>query len=427
MVSALVVTVGLASADFVGHTNREIQAAVDRVAAHGGGEVRLLAGTYDMEDSLHLRSRVRIRGEGEKTILRKLPSVTSALSADLGYGHYDVSLAEPDKFRVGMGVHIHDDRSGGFYDTVATLTWREGDRFGLSRMLNHDYGRYANCVVTSIFPVISGYHLEGVVVENLTIDGSKAENAYLNGCRGGGVFLLQAHDVKLRGLHVRDYNGDGISFQQCRRTLIEDCLLEANAGLGLHPGSGSVGAVLRRNTCRRNGSDGIFYCLRVSYSLCQGNTIEDNGGFGISIGGRDTDHLIRGNTIRHNAKQGVYFREGDLAMAGSRNLLEGNTLEGNCVREGAAEIDLEGEVRDIHLLGNTLRPGTRDGKPLAGVLVGPKADRIVCAGNRVEGDGATALDNRAGEGAVSAEPPARPLAVGPDHLPKHGDAHLGSG
>jgi hypothetical protein len=425
MVGTLIVTVGLVNANITGHTNREIQAAIDRVAAQGGGEVRLLAGTYEMEDSLHLRSHVRIRGEGEKTILRKLPSVSSALSADLGYGHYDVSLAEPDKFRVGMGVHIHDDRSGGFYDTVATLTWRDGDRFGLSRMLSHDYGRHANCLVTSIYPIISGYDLEDAAVEDLTLDGDKDHNAYLNGCRGGAVFLLQAHDVKLRRLHVRDYNGDGISFQQCRNTVVEDCLLEGMAGLGLHPGSGSVGAVLRGNTSRHNGSDGIFYCLRVSYSLCENNTVEENGGYGISIGGRDTDHLIRGNTIRANAKQGIYFREGDLAMAGSRNQIEGNLLEGNCRKEGGAEIDIQGETRDVHVLGNTLRPGARDGKPLAALLVGAQADRIVFFDNQVVGAGVTAIENLAAATAVSTAKPATPLAVGPSHLPKNAAAHLG--
>ena len=272
MIEYLVLAAGLLGANVEGRTNRDIQAAVDRAAAQGGGEVVLAAGTYDMDDSLHLRSHVRIRGQGDKTVLRKRPSVTSPLSADLGYGHFNVSLAEPGRFHVGMGVHIHDDHSGGFYDTVATLTWREGDRFGISRMLNHDYGRRANAAVTSIYPVISGYHLEDAAVEDLAIDGNKSQNAHLNGCRGGGVFLLQAHQLKLKGLHVKDYNGDGISFQQCRGTVVERCVLEGMTGLGLHPGSGSVGTVLRGNACRRNGSDGIYYCLRVSYSLCENNT-----------------------------------------------------------------------------------------------------------------------------------------------------------
>jgi polygalacturonase len=426
MLGYLMILMGLAGAVNVeGHTNRAIQAAVDRAAAQGGGEVRIPAGTYDMEDSLHLRSHVKIRGEGEKTILRKLPSVASPLSADLGYGHYDVSLAEPDKFHIGMGIHIHDNRSGGFYDTVASLTWREGDRFGLSRMLNHDYGRRASAVATSIFPVISGCHLEGAAVEDLAIDGNKEQNAYLNGCRGGGVFLLQAHNVVLKRLRVRNYNGDGISFQQCRNTLVEDCRLEGMAGLGLHPGSGSVAPVMRGNVCRDNGSDGIFYCLRVSFSLCENNTIENNGGYGISIGGRDTDQWIRRNTIRHNAKAGIFFREGDLAMAGSRNRIEENLIEDNCRRQGPAEIEIQGETRDVQIVKNTIRPGSRQGKPANGIRIGAKADRIVIFDNRIEGDKVTAVENQAPPSAVSTLAPAKPLAVGPEGMPKTGAAHLG--
>jgi len=422
MLSGLVITVGIAGADIIGQTNRQIQAAVDRVAAHGGGEVRLGPGVFMMEDSLHLRNHVRIVGKGEKTILRKCASVSSALSADLGYGHFDISLAEPDKFRVGMGVHIHDDRSGGFYDTVATLTWREGDRFGISRMLNHDYSRHANAIVQSIFPVISGYHLEDATVENLTIDGNKEENAYLNGCRGGGIFLLQAHNVKLKKLHVMNYNGDGISFQQCRGTRVEDCVIEQNTGFGLHPGSGSVGAVMRGNVCRNNGSDGIFYCLRVSYSLCEKNLIEDNGGFGISIGGRDTDHLIRQNTIRGNARAGIYFRAGDLPMAGNRNQIEGNLLENNCRRDGEAEIQIDGETRDIHILRNNISPGTRDGKSIAAILVGSQCQQITIFGNELKGE----IINRASDGAVSLSAPTKALAVGPTNAPSRAAAHLGT-
>lgn len=419
MSQPLTLTVGPARADIPGFTNAALQAAVDRVAALGGGVVKALAGTYDMQDSLHLRSRVTVRGQGEKTILRKAPSVSSPLSADLGYGHYDVSLAEPGKFRVGMGVHIQDNRGGGFYTTVATLTWRDGDRFGISRMLNHDYARAAEGRVLSVYPVISGYHLEQATVRDLVIDGSRGENEYLNGCRGGGIFLLQAHDVTLRDLVVTNYHGDGISFQQCRRTRIEGCVVAANAGLGLHPGSGSVGAVMRGNICRGNGSDGIFYCLRVSYSLCEGNLIEDNGGYGISVGGRDTDHLLRGNTIRRNARQGVYFREGDLAMAGSRNLLTGNTLEDNCRIEGAAEIDVQGATRDIHVLGNTIKPA----KGKAALLIGPEAAGIVYHDNLAPA-AKTALVNQAGKAALSLAAPARPLAVGPTRAPADAAAHL---
>lgn len=427
MIEFFLLTVAVLGVDVEGRTNRDIQDAIDRVAAQGGGEVRLPPGTYDMEDSLHLRSHVTIRGEGAKTILRKRPSVSSALSADLGYGHYDVSLAEPDKFHTGMGICIHDDHSFGFYNTVATLLWRDGDRFGISRMLNHDYSRSTNAAVTSVFPIISGYHMEDAVVENLTIDGNKSENACLNGCRGGGVFLLQSHRVRLAGLRVKDYNGDGISFQQCKDTRIEDCILDGMTKTAIHPGSGSIGAVMRRNICRNNGGDGIFYCLRVSFSSCEYNTIEDNGGFGISIGERDTNHLLHQNTIRANAKAGVCFRETDSAMAGSRNRIERNIFDGNGRKEGSAEIDIQGATSDIHILNNTFRAGSASTGPRVCVMVGPLAKQIVFCDNRIEDAGINSICAVNSGSIISTVEQGRPLAVGADCAGQANAIHLGTG
>ncbi|NOY81472.1 MAG: hypothetical protein GXP31_10765 [Kiritimatiellaeota bacterium] len=427
MKKLLTITVGPTGADITGSSNREIQAAVDHAAALGGGVVRILPGAYAMEDSLHLRSRVRIVGAGEATVLRKTPSVTSPISTYLGYGHYDVSVTEPDKFRVGMGVHIRDERGHGFYETVATLVWRDGNRFGIDRMLNHDYAPGAGGVVTAVFPVVSGCHIEDAGIEAVSIDGNKAENGLLNGCRGGGVFLLQAHDIVLCGLHVRDYNGDGISFQQCRDTRVEQCRVEGMTGNGLHPGSGSVRAVLRRNTCRENGGDGIFYCLRVAFSLCRDNIVEGNDGCGISIGGRDTNNRVWNNCIRGNGKAGICFREADRSTAGNCNLLEGNLLEKNCRKQGLAEIEIGGATEHIHITGNTVRPGSRDGAPMYGIRIGPEAGPIALWNNTLNVASEHAVDNRAGSDALREGPPGAPLAVGPDSAPPDAAAHLDPG
>src|SRR5690348_9295566 len=97
-------------------TNATIQAAVDRAAAAGGGTVTVPAGTYLMHDALHLRSGVRVVGEGSP-VLKKVPSVRSRIPDFLGYGHYEFTVDEPEKFRVGMGVHLLDKNAGGFYTT----------------------------------------------------------------------------------------------------------------------------------------------------------------------------------------------------------------------------------------------------------------------------------------------------------------------
>ena len=388
------ITVGQGGADLVGDTNVCLQAGVDYVAGLGGGLVTITAGRYVMHDSLHLRPNVIVRGAGEDTVLVKAPMVESKLSADLGYGHFDVSLAEPDKFRPGMGIHIQDGNSGGFYTTCATLTFRHGDRFGISRWLNHDYSRAANAVVRSVFPVVSGYHATDSLIESLKIDGNADENGHLNGCRGGGIFLLHADRTVIRDVTVENYNGDGISFQQCEDIVLEDSICQRNRGLGFHPGSGSMRPQMRRLVGRDNGGDGLFYCLRVTSGVLEDSQFQGNGGHAISVGGRDTGHVIRNCTARGNGGCGVYFRKGDEVMAGSRNTVENCTIKGNCRRDGKAEVHLDAELTDVVLRGNEIGPGesARDG--WNGIRVEASVRSVTLEENRLSGPAESQLVDR---------------------------------
>ena len=64
---------------------RSFAGGVDYVGQLGGGVVEIGPGTYTMGDSLHLRSRVTVRGAGDQTILKKEREYRSALSADGDY------------------------------------------------------------------------------------------------------------------------------------------------------------------------------------------------------------------------------------------------------------------------------------------------------------------------------------------------------
>jgi hypothetical protein len=125
----------------------------------------------------------------------------------------------------------------------------------------------------TVFPVISGYHVEGAKVENLTIEGNKEENVYLNGCRGGGIFLYRCPGAFIERCTVRNYHGDGISFQQCNDVTVVACTSERNKGLGLHPGSGSQRPVVRQCVARDNAEDGLFLCWRVKQGVFEENIL----------------------------------------------------------------------------------------------------------------------------------------------------------
>lgn len=380
------VTVGIQSADIVGGDNRALQAAVDYVAGLGGGTVEIGPGEYLMRDSLHLRPHVSVIGTPGRTILRKAKAAVSRLGLDGDFGEEQITLVSPEGFQVGDGVAVWDNNAGGFHTTVGRITGRRGNTFSISMPLNADCMVNQKAQAATVFPVISGYHADGVRLANLTIEGNKTENIALNGCRGGGIFLYRAFGAVITNCVIRNYHGDGISFQQSNDVLVQGCVSEGNAGLGLHPGSGSQRAVIRECVARENGEDGLFLCWRVRHGLFEENVLENNGRFGISIGHKDTDNLLRENIVRSNHGDGVFFRNETSGMAGHRNRLENNLIENNGVRENASGIRVRGETKNLVFKGNVIRDTRPEGnrKQSVGIRIEEAAGEIQLDGNQIE-------------------------------------------
>jgi hypothetical protein len=350
-----VVKVGQSDADILGRDNRALQAAVDYVAGLGGGTVEIGPGDYLMRDSLHLRPYIIVRGTAGKTTLRKADGVSSPLAIDGDFGEEQITVKDPKGFEVGCGVAIWTDKENYFHATVARITGRNGNTLSIDRPLNADCMVSDNAKAATAFPVVSGYDLQGVRVENLIIEGNKEHNVRLDGCRGGGIFLYRGFGTVIDHCTVRNYNGDGVSFQQSNDVTVTDCLSENNASLGLHPGSGSQRPTVRKCLSRNNGGDGLFLCWRVRHGLFEDNILEGNGGVGISIGHKDTDNQLRKNQIRANQSGGVLFRNESLGMAGHRNLLEDNLVENNGTDNTVAGILIRGQTNDTILKNNQIR------------------------------------------------------------------------
>lgn len=395
-------------------TNQTIQRAVDACAAAGGGAVEVPVGVYRLQDSVHLRSGVRLIGE-KGTVLLKQPSISSPIADFLGYGFHEFTVQDPELFEVGQGVYLTDKNSFGFYATVATIIDRQGDSFYVDRPFNHDYLPASEATASTLFPLISAVGVRDAAVSALQLDGNPLETRVINGCRGGGVFLLGSSNVRLEDVEVRHFKGDAISFQQCTDITVQSCRLHHNSGSGLHPGSGSVRYVFAGNHIHDNEGFGIFYCLRTTHSRCEGNRIESNGEAGISIGERDTDHWIRANEIRDNVGVGVSFRE-VFVRGGDRVCLEGNKIRGN--RGGAVRIT--GRVRQIQIIRNEIEAG--NGPVLE---VGPDTAEVWFAENLVEGREQQSTDCIGNVEAVSRELPAQLLEAGPQALSHDGGRHLG--
>ncbi len=326
----MTITVGHDHATIVGTDNRALQAAVDYVGNLGGGVVEIGPGEYLMRDSLHLRSRVTVRGAGADTILKKAPEVRAPLVADGDFGEAAITVADASGFTIGTGVYVGSKTQRGFHGVCATILNQKEAYFTLSRAMNADIMVRDDGFAASVYPVISGYHLEDARVENLTVDGNRSQNPTLvDGCRTAGIFLYRGDHTTITKCVVRDYNGDGISFQQSNDVTVHACVVERCAGFGLHPGSGSQRPTVTRCQAMNNDNDGFFFCWRVRGGRAEENRLEGNGGYGMSIGHKDSDNFVRRNTIIGNQKGGVYWRRETNPMAAHRITFEENTVRDN--------------------------------------------------------------------------------------------------
>lgn len=366
--------VGIDEGDIRGADHQALQAAFDYVAGLGGGTVHIGPGHYQMRNALKLRDDVHLAGVPGKTILAACDGFSSRLAEDGDANERQIAVEDGSGLRVGDGVAIEDSEASGFAVTTATLTAQVAkNTFRLSAPLYLDYMVSNKAVAKLAFPVVGGWNVKRVVIQGITVEGNREKAEYLNGCRGGGIYLFECEDVTMRNCSVRNYRGDGISFQVSQRVTIEDCVAENNGGLGLHPGSGSGYPVVRRNRSLGNGSDGLFVCWRVKHGVFEQNEIRGNQRAGISIGHKDTDNLFRDNTVVQNSAAGVYFRDEAEAMGAHRNVFENNRILDNGAGEAPgspnAAIVILGHHHDLVFRGNVIG----NSKPAADSACGIRA------------------------------------------------------
>lgn len=393
----MIVRVGLKEGDFLGETGAALQAALDAVGLYGGGTVEVGPGTYILENSLRVWRNTRLVGSGpEKTVLRKSDGVRTEFAVDADYGQKKVTARDARGFRVGMGVVVTDDKRGGWLTTVATVTLVQGDTVFVDTEFLMDYAQDRGGAIYNAFPPIAGVDVDSVAIEGLSVDGNREKNWPINGCVGGGIYLHRARRCRIADCVVRDFAGDGISFQTTQDITVERCQVINSTGLGFHPGTGSARPVVRHCVSRENDSDGLFLCWRVQDGVFEGNQIMGNGGYGVSIGHKDTDNLFVSNTVRDNASHGIYFRDEKPTNTGSRNTFRMNVVEDN----GGCGIRVEGQTTDLLFEENIIRD-TREGAERTqqiGISAGEQAERVRAVRNRLQN-----LSGAEVEGAVEVE------------------------
>lgn len=382
----LIITVGQdKNADIQGMNDKAIQAAVDYAGRLKRGTVKILAGQYQLNSSIHIPSGIRLIGSGEDTVLKKNEMVSSPLEEDSDWYDQEITIKNPEGFNLGDSVFITGrSENGSFHEAKRILVARNGNRFKLNKGLRKNFWLKENATVSNLFPLLTSEFTSGVTIENLVLDGNRENNGNMNGNYGGCVFIQDCKQYTFRNLTTRNYNGDGISWQICHDVVVTNCHTHDNADLGYHPGSGSQRPLIRDNRIENNGI-GIFFCWGVKYGLAEDNVIKGTKKHGVSIGHNDTDNIVRNNEIADSGINGVLFRDDPRGKDfwPNRNLIENNKVINTGDEQGIA-IDVQGKTREVILKNNSLIE-KRGPMSRTGIRISKEAADIKLTDNRFEG------------------------------------------
>lgn len=379
----MVLTIGQDRGDLRGADDKIIQAGVEYLSGLGGGTLVILPGVYEMRNSVFLSPNITLRGSGDKTVLRKSPSVVASIVRDSDWFEYGVQVESVEGFSPGGGIMLRSSTGEGDWEfdvLRATVTAIDGDIIYLDRMTDTNFWVEHEATAGTIFPILTAENVDDVVVEDIVLDGNREKNEHINGNFSGGVFIQSCNRWRFKNVTSRNYNGDGYSFQVCDDIEFENCKAINNAGLGFHPGSGSQRPVLRNCEARGNNL-GLYFCWSVSDGIVENCTLSGNRNFGISIGHRDTDNLMRNCIIEHNGEVGILFRtEDDEFRCGNRNRIENCIIRDNGTKKSGSGIDIRGKTEDITIR-NTIFENTPGEKQSVGIRISADAKRIVLEDN----------------------------------------------
>ena len=376
--------------DIVGNDSHTLNEAAALLSP--GDTLEIGPGVWKMDNSLFIRvPNVTVTGVPGKTILKKNPGISSVLVDDGDYGESILRVAEPEKFKPGMGITIKDNvLNQGWNVSVTTVTAVRGDTLFIEPMTVRDYSIEPNdAFVQNTFPILAAFEVSGVTFRGITVDGSKDDNnGLIDGCRGGAIYFYKVENSLIDNCVANNYNGDGISFQITDNVKVTNCESYGNTGLGIHPGTGSPNAEVSNCKSHDNDDIGLFLCWRVRYGKFTGNEFYRNGNYGISIGHKDTDNLFTDNLIYENGVAGVIFREETYKNSGHRCTLRNNEIRDNGNSKEGYGVLLEPNVEDIVLENNKILDSRDAGKRTQryGVYKQKNTGKLTLSDNEMSGN-----------------------------------------
>jgi nitrous oxidase accessory protein NosD len=377
------ISVGGITADIQGYTNEAIQLAIDAMPAEGG-TVSLNAGKFSIKAPVRLKSNVKLIGSGQETILKRIDGYHSKFIIDADFGELKLTVEDASGFDVGMSIQVTNDPYSECWDvSTGVITDIVDNVIYIDTHLIRDYDCEKNGMVTNAGSCISVLNAQNVIVSKLRIEGNKEKNDLLDGCNGGGIAILKSKFVTVEDVQVRNFNGEGITWQITENVTVKNCEISGCSNMGLHPGTGSPNSLIEGNNSYNN-KVGMFICWRVHHSLVIDNQFHHNSDCGISTGHKDSDVTFKNNHIFENSNNGVFFRDEDPKNSPHRNSFINNVVENNGNEKGGYGFFFYGNALGTLLENNIIRD-TKTGTQKAAIFLNKNTPKPKEVNNKMSG------------------------------------------
>jgi hypothetical protein len=285
--------------------------------------------------------------------LKRDRGVQSRYVVDADFGELKLTVESSDGFLIGMKVQVTDDDNSGCWNvSAAYITDIADDIIYIDKGLIRDYRSDRNGLISNASSIIEVIEAENCSISNLVVDGNREENFFADGCNSAGILILRSRQVTVDGVHVKDFNGEGISWQITEHVTVKNSEVSGSGNTGLHPGTGSPFTLIENNEIHHNDRDGLFICWRVYESRVSGNKFHHNGRYGICTGHKDTDVWFEGNHIFENESDGVNLRGERESNAPHRNTFIRNSIENNGTNGGGYGFSINSPAKELKLSGN---------------------------------------------------------------------------
>lgn len=383
-------------------------------AALLGKAAYIPAGTYLIRRPLTLKSGMEIYGDGDNTIIKKIPAAWHKLTDQIKTGVYNEDEDHTITLKVDgiSGYHVGDHcfisysanpfipantrarfcSYGEIAEINETPIIEDGvEKYEVKFKSAYDsekhgvvYTHPVGAVLSTSFPILRSWSFKdecvNVYIHDICLDGNRQTNGptynnvtyepmeWANGCIHFDAYATKKtngisydkHSYNHIVLRCKLINSsyDGISDQGEGNLFVKDCVIENSAMHGVHMGTIFSGAIITGNTMTGNAvrGAGVFFCQEVTNVIIDNNTITS-----FNHGCSDEEYATVGkfNIIRNNRFENITSYVFDFLMSSSSGHGGGLLITNNQI-SGLKNMMFAGNyIDDLILTRNTIESVTK--------------------------------------------------------------------